>query len=97
MIQVCQFDYILQWNIPLAALIFGIERLIAQQVFRNILLRIIMIFAEIANPKPHTITQQKYSKGHIVLLTFRTICPKVYTGVIVCLIIKKCIQSCIAL
>ena len=82
MVVLRQLDSQFQRQRPLSPLILGVERLVTNQVFRQLALFQICIFPQVANPQIHIHHQSKHTAGQIVLLTFWTICPKVIAEVI---------------
>ena len=62
---------------PLSPLIFGVQALVAQHVFRHLLLFQIPVFPQIPDTQLHNITRVQYILVHIVLFHYWTICPKI--------------------
>lgn len=67
----------LQRQNPFAPFIFGIERLIAEKIRRDLLLCEVVILPQVLDPKPHSYHRNYHIVGRIVLLIFRTIRPKI--------------------
>ena len=77
---VCQFDQMLQWDILIAALVSGIDRLLNAQKIGNILLLQIAVLSQVPYPPIHNLTarniicQNHYNIQQIEVLTFTSKC-----------------------
>ena len=76
---------------PLSPLIFGVQALVTQHIFRHLLLFQIPVLPQFPDTKLHNITRVRYILVHIVLLHYWTICPKIFKRWLKCQTIKRCI------